>query len=125
MLCPCCSGEKYSDCCKPYHEGKLPPTALALMRSRYTAYALGKANYIIMTTHPKSPYYEKDRKKWQKAILEFCHSTQFLKLEIIGYGEDWVHFIAHLGHAQLNEKSQFEKIDGKWQYLKGTLNADC
>lgn len=121
MKCVCCSGKEYADCCKPYHEGALPETALALMRSRYSAYALGKADYIIHTTHPESPYFEKNREKWEKAILHFCHSTQFLKLEIVGYGEDWVHFIAHLSSGALNEKSQFQKVGGKWLYLKGEI----
>jgi SEC-C motif-containing protein len=87
------------------------------MRSRYAAYALGLAEYIMETTHPKSPYLEKDRKKWKKAILEFCHTTRFLKLEIVNFGEDWVHFIAHLNHTQLEEKSQFEKVNGRWLYI--------
>lgn len=117
MDCPCCSGKIYSECCKPYHDGNPAPTPLALMRSRYSAYALGKANYIIQTTHPNSPYFEKDRKKWKKAILEFCQTTQFLKLEILGSGENWVHFIAHLGHTNLDEKSHFEQINGKWLYV--------
>lgn len=87
------------------------------MRSRYSAYALGKADYIIQTTHPKSPYIEKDQKKWKKAILEFCRTTQFLKLEILDSGENWVHFVAHLSSGPLEEKSLFEQIDGKWLYL--------
>ncbi len=118
MKCPCCSEKEYSECCKNYHDGTPPPTALALMRSRYSAYALGKASYIIQTTHPKSPYLELDKKKWKKAILQFCKTTRFLSLEILGYGEDWVHFIAYLSSGQLNEKSQFEKINDKWFYLQ-------
>lgn len=118
MECPCCSGKSYSECCKAYHDGLPAPTALALMRSRYSAYALGKADYIMQTTHPRSPYYEKNRARWKMGILEFCERMQFLKLEILAYGEDWVHFIAHLGLTDLNEKSQFEKVDGKWLYLK-------
>ena len=153
MECPCCSGKKYADCCKKFHDGALPPTALDLMRSRYTAYALGKANYILETTHPRSPYFELDRKKWKKAILEFCRTTRFVKLEILDSGEDWVHFIAYLvpdhknfqmdlrpdfsdrqsaecerdlhqvqvpSPVQLNERSLFEKVDGKWLYLQAT-----
>lgn len=87
------------------------------MRSRYSAYALGKADYILETTHPKSPYFEKDRKKWKKAILEFCKTTRFLKLEILGSGDDWVHFIAHLSRGNLEERSLFEKVNSKWLYL--------
>lgn len=118
MDCPCSSGKPYSECCMPYHHGKLAPTALALMRSRYSAYALGKADYIIITTHPQSPYFEKDRKKWKRAILEFCNTTKFLRLEIQASGEDWVHFRAHLDGAVLDEKSLFENVDGKWLYVR-------
>ncbi len=125
MDCPCCSGKPYAECCKPYHDGQLPPTPLALMRSRYSAYALGNAQYIIETTHPKSPYIEKNRKKWIDAILQFCHSTRFEKLEILGHGENWVHFAAHLRQEKeliLNERSTFEKVDGKWLYVKGIIH---
>ncbi len=122
MNCPCCSEKPYAECCKPYHDGKLlPPTALALMRSRYSAYALRLADYIIQTTHSKSPYFERDRGKWKKAILEFCTTTQFLKLEILDSTESSVHFIAHLGQTLLEEKSLFEKVDGKWLYVKGDI----
>lgn len=109
------------ECCKPYHDGKLPDTALALMKSRYSAYALSNPDYIIHTTHPNSPYFEKNRKKWKGAILEFCKTTRFLKLEILGSGENWVHFIAHLSRVNLEEKSRFEKFNGKWLYLDGEI----
>ncbi len=125
--CPCCSGKNYEVCCKPYHDGAFPPTALALMRSRYSAYALGKSQYILQTTHPKSVYFEKDRKKWEQAIIQFSQATEFEKLEIEGSGENWVSFIAYLRQAGkpvlLKEKSHFEKIDGKWLYLSGEVST--
>ncbi|MBS0624898.1 MAG: zinc chelation protein SecC [Verrucomicrobia bacterium] len=124
-LCPCHSGSEYSQCCKPYHEGRHPPTALALMRSRYSAYALNNAEYIIKTTHPKSPYFEKNRKAWIQGILEFSRQTQFVGLDILGSGENWVHFSAKLrqngSNIELNEKSHFEKIDDQWLYLSGEV----
>jgi uncharacterized protein YchJ len=92
------------------------------MRSRYSAYSLGNTDYIIHTTHPKSPYFERDRKKWETAIREFCDTTQFEKLEIMGSEDDWVHFIAHLRQDKeflLEEKSRFEKANGQWLYLVG------
>ena len=37
--CPCGSGARYDQCCQPYLADRAqPPTAVALMRSRYTAY---------------------------------------------------------------------------------------
>lgn len=128
-LCPCCSGKEYASCCKIYHDGALPPTALALMRSRYSAYALGKAAYILDTTHPKSIYFEQDKKKWEQAVLKFSKGTKFLKLEILGSGEDWVHFAAHLEESgvafTLKEKSHFQKVDGKWLYLSGEVSTEA
>lgn len=121
MRCPCCSGKEYAGCCKSYHDGTPAPTALDLMRSRYTAYALGKADYIIDTTHPQSPYFEPDRKKWKAAILQFSKTTQFVKLEILGSGETWVHFIAHLKPRALEEKSHFQQLEGKWLYVSGEV----
>ena len=48
--CPCGSGLPYEECCGPYIKGeKYPPTAEALMRSRYTAYAVHAIDYIINT----------------------------------------------------------------------------
>ncbi len=123
--CPCCSGKTYAECCKPYHDGALPPTALALMRSRYSAYAMNKADYIIHTTHPQSPYFEKDPIKWKKAIEQFSQTTEFVKLEILESAEDTVKFAAHLRQSGrsfiLEEKSQFQKINGKWLYLSGLV----
>ena len=60
ILCPCNSGKKYSNCCKTLHDGVFPESALSLMRSRYSAYALQKSEYIIHTTHPDNPNYEKN-----------------------------------------------------------------
>ena len=47
--CPCCSG-KSAICCQKYHKGLTPENALVLMRSRYSAYALGVGDYLIETT---------------------------------------------------------------------------
>ncbi len=54
--CPCHSGLRYRDCCRPYHEGERPaPTPEALMRSRYAAFALGLDAYLdrtLVRDHP-------------------------------------------------------------------------
>lgn len=92
------------------------------MRSRYSAYAMHNADYIIKTTHPLSPHFETDRKKWKQAILQFCSMTQFLDLKIIDSGVDWVHFQAFLKQNDrfiLEEKSTFEKGETGWVFLKG------
>ena len=48
--CLCGSGIDYHQCCEPFHSGeKIPATAEALMRSRYTAYAMHNASYLQET----------------------------------------------------------------------------
>ena len=42
--CPCGSGTAYGACCGPLHDGAPAATAEALMRSRYTAFAVGDAD---------------------------------------------------------------------------------
>ncbi|MBG6213658.1 SEC-C motif-containing protein [Cryobacterium sp. CAN_C3] len=51
--CPCLSGDTYSVCCGRFHSGAtVPLTAERLMRSRYSAYACGNAQYLLNTWHP-------------------------------------------------------------------------
>lgn len=47
--CPCCSGESFEACCALYVDGEPAPTAEALMRSRYTAFTLGRLDYVEKT----------------------------------------------------------------------------
>ncbi|MBN9674094.1 YchJ family protein [Roseibium aggregatum] len=51
--CPC-GGASLGACCGPYIDGtRVPGTAEALMRSRYTAYALRNIAYLKETLWPK------------------------------------------------------------------------
>ncbi len=126
MSCPCGSGKTYESCCGKYHQGTLPENALALMRSRYTAYALGLADYLIETTHPD---YRHPSKDWRESILHSCQTTRFIRLEILAFEEKgtlaFVTFNAHLERESrpflLNEKSRFKKVNGRWLYLDGTV----
>lgn len=124
--CPCHSGKKYKQCCQPYHKGILPATALLLMRSRYSAYALGLADYILKTTHPDNPDFTPDTAEWTKDISEFCHATRFLGLKIIefidGADEASVTFEASLSYGIMQEKSRFLKVGGRWLYESGTFS---
>lgn len=122
--CPCSSGKFYNECCGKFHKGALPENALVLMRSRYTAYAMGLINYIIATTHPTSASFQWDLAKWTEQLNHFCSSTTFQKLEIIEFidGEEiaWVTFKAHLNRdnkdASFTERSRFLKVDQRWLY---------
>jgi SEC-C motif-containing protein len=124
IFCPCDTGKLYEDCCQKLHNGAFPENALTLMRSRYSAYALQLAAYIIRTTHLKNPHYDQDHRRWTREILRFCQNTIFQKLEILDFidGEDeaYVTFDAHLFQNKqpldLIEKSHFEKVNRQWLY---------
>lgn len=124
--CPCNSGIDMAACCMPYIIGaQNAPTAEALMRSRYTAYATGRVQYIIATSHPDlRPFPE------AAAVERWCKAAQFLKLEVKatqGGGPDdaegSVTFIAWYiedGKLQgIHERSQFRRQEGKWAYFAG------
>ena len=51
-LCYCNSQKQFKDCCEPYIKGqKNAPTAEALMRSRYSAYATHQADYFTTISY--------------------------------------------------------------------------
>lgn len=127
-ICPCGSLIKYKKCCKSLHEHiKFPKDALELMKSRYSAFALEKSEYIIFTTHVDNMDFKEDKNLWNKEILDFCKNTKFIKLEIIDFidnkTESFVTFKANLiqnnEDVSFIEKSRFLKIDEKWLYVDG------
>jgi SEC-C motif domain protein len=130
--CPCRSKSLYHKCCQPYHQGRAAENALALMRSRYSAYALGLVDYIIETTHPEHPESANDSANAdaRKAqILAFCTQTHFDGVKILafmdGQEEATVTFIAYLrqadADASFTEKSFFMKENGRWLYRSGEV----
>lgn len=127
--CPCCSRKAYANCCHKYHTGVVPENALALMRSRYSAYALGTSKYLIETTHSESPHFVKDQKQWLHQIQSFSKQVSFDGLEILetqlSDPESFVLFVAHLskGGADLTftEKSRFVKVGQTWKYFDGKI----
>lgn len=121
--CPCHSGKKYKKCCQAFHDRANPSNAMALMRSRYSAFALSLADYIMATTHMDNPDHTNDTLKWKNDILAFCDSSSFTGLDIIEFIDDeneaFVTFKAILGDVQFVEKSRFLKVEGKWLYESG------
>jgi SEC-C motif domain protein len=130
--CPCGSKRPFNACCQPWLAGKPAPTPEALMRSRFTAYALGDVGYIMRTTHPRSPQTQPDAKAWRQDLKAFCRQTDFLGLQIRRVEESaqekvgWVTFRAILMQAgrdaSFTEKSQFEQVNGRWYYLSGEIS---
>jgi SEC-C motif domain protein len=127
--CPCCSGKSYTDCCQPIIETQSATTALSLMRSRYTAYNIGNAEYLSKTTHPttRGQYQPEEIKEWSK-------ENDWIKLEIVslehgninndrGIVEFKAYYKNKNGNIELiHERSTFLKENNLWFYLDGVMN---
>ena len=127
-ICPCGSLKKYKKCCKPFHDKiTFPKTALELMKSRFSAFAVLIADYIIFTTHENNADYISDLKSWNQDIMNFSKNTRFERLEILdfieGEVESFVTFKATLFQDNTDisfiEKSRFLKVEDKWLYIDG------
>lgn len=47
--CPCGLPARYPACCGRFHQGGSAPSAELLMRSRFSAFAVGDAGYLLRT----------------------------------------------------------------------------
>ena len=119
--CPC-GGGPYAECCGPFHAGRAEaPTAAALMRSRYSAFALGLADYLWRTWHPRT----------RPAPEELAHvvgDTTWTRLDLLDVSggseraqQGVVEFIAHFRDGRrrgsMRERSRFERRGSRWLYL--------
>ncbi len=122
--CPCGLPAAYDDCCGRYHAGKPAPTAEALMRSRYTAFARGDEAYLLRTWHPRT----------RPARVGFEHGMRWTGLEIEDttggspiHTEGTVTFRASYTHrgqtGELHERSRFTRVDGAWAYVDGDITS--
>ena len=123
--CPCGRGRKYPQCCGRWHNGEEPPTPEALMRARYTAFALGRTQFLMATTHPESPHFTADAISWAAELRQFCDEVHFQRLAIVEKtvdgDEGTVHFRARFKRggksAVLDENSRFRRLEGRWMYV--------
>ncbi len=119
-LCYCGSGYLFGDCCEPFlKKVAVAPSAVVLMRSRYSAYCVANVDYLVQTTHSST------RKLYPKSsILEFATQNHWLQLEILSATHDTVTFKAYYLDASLApqvhyEESTFVLEDGAWYYVEG------
>jgi SEC-C motif domain protein len=127
--CPC--GRKdargrplaFARCCGPYladFEHSPAPDAESLMRSRYSAFVLEDADYLLATWHPAH----------RPAELTFEPGLKWLGLDVKDHQQiDATHaeveFVARSRQAgrahRLHERSRFVCEDGRWFYLDGEM----
>ena len=111
----------YADCCGRFvdHFSTAPaPDAEHLMRSRYSAFVLERADYLLASWHSTT----------RPASLDLDEATKWLGLEVrehkaTGADTAEVEFVARYrvqGKAvRLHERSRFVREDGRWLYVDG------
>jgi SEC-C motif-containing protein len=122
--CPCGSGQAYDRCCGRFHTGELhlqAPDAERLMRSRYSAYVMGLADYLLATWHPST----------RPASMESDPpGLKWLGLQVRSHvrqdeNHATVSFVARSklgGRAhRLQETSRFVRENGRWFYVDGDV----
>lgn len=127
--CPCGSGLELTACCGPILAGEPAPTAEALMRSRYTAYATGHVEHLrrSLDTRWQAAFDEKATREWS----ENAQWQGLTILSVKGGGENdaegEVEFIVayHMeGKDQkMRERSKFKRRNGEWYYFDGKVKA--
>jgi len=123
--CPCTPQKDFSECCGPFLLGAAtPPTAEALMRSRYSAYVRGDFSYLIDTWHSSE----------RESAPDFGALTgiRWTGLEVLDTEsggpsdrEGTVEFVVRYQRSGTNhvlhEKSRFIREDGRWYYVDGEV----
>jgi SEC-C motif domain protein len=118
LTCPCGLGEDYESCCGRLHAGAPAPTAESLMRSRYSAFAVGDTRYLLRTWHPS----RRPRTlsldpalRWTRlAILETRDGGLF---DTTGTVQFRAVYVQHGQRGVLAETSKFLRHDRDWTYL--------
>ena len=126
--CPCASKLSFERCCEPFLAGKaFPETPEKLMRSRFTAYAMGRTAYLCATTAAE------ERAKIDVAELDrYCKAVKCISLKVLsteGGPEDATGVVVFHAKLLVNgkrmlhwEKSRFVREEGHWVYVDGETN---
>ena len=125
-LCLCSSELPYNECCGLYHANeKNPPNAEALMRSRFTAYAMHNGDYLKATWDskkcPESIDFSKDEAEWQ--CLEIVDTKKGGIKDSKGIVEFKAYYLINGEEMVMNEISRFKKVAGRWLYLDGMVKS--
>ncbi|MGI9287842.1 MAG: YchJ family protein [Pseudomonadales bacterium] len=126
-LCVCGSKKPAIQCCERFLDGaQQAKTPEQLMRSRYSAYALGGyGEYLLRTWFPATAR--------NLTVIELSkRSCEWIKLEVLNKSqsgdEGMVEFKAHFRDkngepAIQHEKSIFTRNGGRWFYVGGGVES--
>jgi SEC-C motif-containing protein len=110
-----------ADCCGPILAGEPAPTAERLMRSRYSAFVLGRIDHLLASWHAST----------RPADLSLEPGAKWLGLELRAHAQTGpdaaeVEFVARFrvgGRAvRQHERSRFVREGRRWFYVDGTAS---
>lgn len=121
--CPCGTGLTYGECCYRFHSGEwVAPTAEALMRSRFTAFAVGNSQYLLDTwdpeTRPSELGLDVGIDFYRLNILETTGGGPFDSTGTVKFQA----FYKGLASGVQEEDSTFRKVNGAWVYSTGDVD---
>jgi SEC-C motif domain protein len=116
--CPC-GGGAYETCCAPLHAGQAAPTAERLMRSRFSAFALGLGDYLLASWHPSTRPAHSDRDDIEWRRLQIVDTDAGGPDDATGIVEFRASYRIDGTAGVLHERSRFARDDGRWAYLDG------
>ncbi|MFN8017993.1 MAG: YchJ family metal-binding protein [Acidimicrobiales bacterium] len=118
--CPCGRGRAFGACCGRLLAGDAQAgTPEDLMRSRYSAFAVGDAAYLLRTWAPET----------RPSRVRIDPAMRWTGLEVLAAdgglldAEGTVEFVATYvrpdGPGALHERSRFRRDEGRWTYVDG------
>jgi SEC-C motif-containing protein len=131
--CPCSSGARYSACCAPLHSrAREAETPEALMRSRFSAFALGDGGYLVDTLASDHEDRALPRAELVQRLSRLRERQRFLKLTVLEApppspdgrdGEVLFHARIFQGGVDVSftERSRFVREGDAWRYADGEL----
>ena len=125
--CPCGSGDVFGACCAPVlRRERRAGTAQALMRSRYTAFAVRDLEHLLDSWHPST------RPRREELEDSLTPDVRWLRLQVLATEQGGpfddagtVEFVAisksAQGRQEQHEVSRFVREDGAWYYVDGDV----
>jgi SEC-C motif-containing protein len=127
-ICPCGSAEALDACCGRYIDGEAAPTAVALMRSRYSAFALGRGEYLqaTLSSDQRADFDVAEfdaaagQTKWQgleiRDISDGGEDDETGAVEFVARYRERGQSIAH------HERAMFKREEGRWVFADCVMN---
>ncbi|WP_017837695.1 YchJ family protein [Dietzia sp. UCD-THP] len=101
-------------------DGVPAETAEQLMRSRYTAFVLGREDHLWRTWHPRTRPARVEGGDVEWVGLTILDVVSGGADDRIGIVEFEARYVGPGGPAVLRERSEFERRGGRWTYLEGS-----